>query len=429
VTSRSEGPDLGAAAETPAAPPLRRQPEFLKLWAAQSISQLGDQVTFLALPLVAVLTLDASAAQMGFLTAALLTPHLLFSLFAGVWIERSARRRRLMIVADLARAFILASVPLAAALGLLSFPQLLAVSFAVGTFAVMFDVSWTTLFVTVVPRRDVVEANSKLSLSRALSFVTGPSIAGFLVQLLTAPVTLLVDAVSYLCSAGFLARIRAQEPPVETDGAEGVLRSLRSGLRFVLGDPLIRPALGCSATINLFNFVFWAIFVLFATKELGVSPAVLGLALGAGAVGGIVGSLVAVRLERAIGIGPAYTVGAVLFPLPLVLVPLAAGPEWVIALMLGTAEFLSSVGVMILDVNGGSLSLLRTPHRLRARMSGTFRFVNYGIRPLGALLGGALGTAIGLEATIWIGAVGALAGVLWLLPSPIPRLREATEAA
>ncbi|HYZ20036.1 MAG TPA: MFS transporter, partial [Gaiellaceae bacterium] len=164
-------------------PPLRRQPEFLKLWAAQSISQLGDQITLLALPLAAVLTLDASAAEMGLLTAAELMPHLLFSLFAGVWIERSTRRRHLMILADVARAALLASVPLAAAFDLLTFPQLLAVAFAVGTFTVMFDISWATLLISVVPRDDVVEANSKLSLSRALSFVVGPSVAGFLVQL------------------------------------------------------------------------------------------------------------------------------------------------------------------------------------------------------------------------------------------------------
>jgi predicted MFS family arabinose efflux permease len=303
------------------------------------------------------------------------------------------------------------------------------VAFAVGTFAVMFDISWMTLLITVVPRRDVVEANSKFSLTRALSFVAGPSLAGFLVQLLTAPVTVLLDAFSFVGSALFLGRIRTEEPPVEEDGRESTLRSLRTGLDFVLGDPLIRAELGCVATINLFNFVFWAIFVLFATKELGVSPGVLGLALGAGAVGGIVGALVAVRLERLIGIGRAFTVGAVLFPLPLVLVPLASGSNLVIAVMLATAEFLSSVGVMILDVNAGSLNLLRTPHRIRSRVAGSFRFVNYGIRPIGALLGGALGTALGLHTAIWIGALGALLGVFWLVFSPIPRVRVVTEAA
>ena len=415
------------AAQEP--PPLLKQPEFLKLWAAQSISQLGDQVTLLALPLVAVLTLDASAAQMGFLVAAELMPHLVFSLVAGVWIERVQTRRRLMITADVARAALLASIPIAAAFDVLSFPQLYAVGFAVGTFAVMFDVSWSTLFVSVVPRRDVVDANSKLSLSRSLSFVTGPSVAGFLVQLVTAPVTLLLDAFSYLGSALFLTRIRAQEPAVERDGLESVMRSLRTGFRFVARDEFIRPQLLCVATINLFNYVFHAIFVLYATRELGVEPGLLGVILGVGAVGGIAGALIAGRVERAIGIGPAFTLGTVVFPLPLVLVPLASGSELRVALLLGIAEFFSSVGVMILDVNAGSLMLLRTPDRLRARMSGTFRFVNYGIRPVGALLGGTLGTAIGLHTTLWIGVLGALAGVVWLVFSPIPALREAPAEA
>jgi MFS family permease len=414
--------------QLPEPPPLLRQPEFLKLWAAQSISQLGDQVTLLALPLVAVLTLDASAAQMGFLVAAELMPHLLFSLFAGVWIERSRRRRRLMIVADLARALLLASVPLAAAFDVLSFPQLYAVAFAAGTFAVMFDISWPTLFVAVVPRRDVVDANSKMSLSRALSFVVGPSVAGFLVQALTAPVTLLVDAFSFLGSALFLTRLRAQEPPVDEDD-NGVLRSLRDGMRFVLRDELIRSNLACAATVNLFNYVFHAIFILYATRELGVAPGTLGIALGAGAVGGILGALIAPRLERLIGIGRSVVLGSVLFPAPLIVVPIASGSELQLGLMLGAAEFLSSVGVMIFDVSAASMLYLRTPDRIRARAVGTLRFVNYGIRPVGALLGGALGTALGLQTTLWIGVLGALLGVVWLFFSPIPRLREVAEAA
>ena len=425
MTDRTTVPPEAA----PEPPPLLRQPEFIKLWAAQSISQLGDQITLLALPLVAVLTLHASAAQMGFLVAAELMPHLLFSLLAGVWIERVQRRRRLMIVADLGRAVLLGSIPLAAALDMLTFPQLYGVAFCVGTFAVMFDISWSTLFITVVPRRDVVDANSKLSLSRSLSFVLGPSIAGFLVQLLTAPVTLLLDAFSYLGSALFLRRIRSQEPPIEEDGRESVLRSLRTGFAFVLRDEYIRPELLCVATINLFNFVFHAIFVLYATRELGVSPGLLGLVLGAGAVGGIAGALVAVRLERLVGLGPAFTLGSVRFPLPLVLIPLASGSETTIVIMLGVAEFFCSVGVMILDVNAGSLMLFRTPDRLRSRMSGTFRFVNMGIRPIGALIGGGLGTAIGLHTTLWIGVLGALAGVIFLVFSPIPRLREAPAEA
>jgi predicted MFS family arabinose efflux permease len=412
----------------PEPPPLLRQPEFLKLWSAQAISQLGDQVSLLALPLVAVLTLDASAAQMGLLTAAELMPHLLFSLFAGVWIERRSHRRKLMMAADVARFGLLASIPLAAAFDILSFPQLYAVAFAAGSFAVLFDISWATLFPAVVPRRDLVDASSKLSLSRSLSFVVGPSLAGFLVQALTAPVTMLVDAFSFVGSALFLGRIRTEEPSPERDG-NGVLRSLRDGMRFVLRDDLIRADLACAATVNLFNFVFAAIFILYATKELRVAPGTLGIALGLGAIGGILGALIAPPLERAIGIGPSVVLGSVLFPAPLILVPIATGSELTIGVMLGTAEFFSAVGVMIFDVSAASMLFLRTPDRIRARTAGTFRFVNYGIRPIGALLGGALGTAIGLQTTLWIGVLGALLGVVWLFFSPIPKLREAPAEA
>ncbi len=289
----------------------------------------------------------------------------------------------------------------------------------------MFDVSWMTLFVTVVPRRDVVDANSKMSLSRSLSFVTGPPLAGGLVQAVTAPVTLLLDAFSFLGSAAFLTRIRAKEPPVEHDGS-GVFRSLRAGLRFVLRDELIRPDLLCAATVNLFNFVFHAIFVLYATSELGVSPGTLGLALGAGAVGGIVGALIAPRLEQRIGIGRSIVLGSVLFPAPLVLVPIASGSE----LRLGTDARRRRV---LLQCRRDDLRRLGRepdlpPHARPdpgSRTAGTFRFVNYGIRPIGALLGGALGTVLGLQTALWIGVLGALLGVVWLLFSPIPRLREA----
>jgi predicted MFS family arabinose efflux permease len=241
-------------------------------------------------------------------------------------------------------------------------------------------------------------------------------------------VTLLVDAFSFLGSALFLTRLRAQEPPVEDDG-NGVLRSLREGMRFVFRDELIRSNLACAATVNLFNYAFHAIFILYATRELGVAPGTLGIALGAGAVGGILGALIAPRLERLIGIGRSVVLGSVLFPAPLILVPIASGSELQLGLMLGAAEFLSSVGVMIWDVSAASMLYLRTPDRIRARAAGTLRFVNYGIRPLGALLGGALGTALGLQTTLWIGVLGALMGVVWLFFSPIPRLREVAEAA
>ncbi|HZB85458.1 MAG TPA: MFS transporter [Gaiellaceae bacterium] len=408
---------------------LLRLADFRRFWAGQTISLFGDQISLLALPLVAVLVLDAGAADMGYLGAAALAPHLLFSLPAGVWLDRVARRRRIMIAADLLRAALVASIPLAYALDALTFAQLYAVAFLTGSLAVAFDISYTTIFVSVVARADYVEANALLNGSRSLSFVGGPSLAGILVQLVGAPATLVGDAISYLASALFLGRVQAAEPPLEP-GHDGSVRTrVAEGMRFIANHPIFRPSLLAVATINLFNFMFFALFVLYATRGLGITPGTLGLVLGAGAVGGILGALVASRIGRRLGIGGAFALGCVLFPAPLVLVPLAEGPEWLVLGMLFAAEFLSGLGVMILDISAGAIIPALTPHRLRSRATGAFRFVNYGVRPVGALIGGALGSAIGLRPTLWIATVGAIAGALWLLPSPVPGLRELPEEA
>ena len=420
---------VDAAAESVApAPPLRRQPEFLKVWSGYTISVVGDAITLLALPLTAVLTLGASAAQMGLLTAAGLAPNLVLSLFAGAWIDRRRRRRRILIAADVGRAALLASIPVAAALDALTLAQVYAIALAAGVLTVFFEVGYTSLIALVVPRRDVVDANAKLSLSRSVSWIAGQPLAGALVQALTAPFAILADAVSFVCSAFFISRIRLEEQPLES-AATRMRDELRDGFRFVLGQPLLRSELGSAATINLFNFAFAAIFILYATRELDIAPGLLGAILGAGAVGAAVGALIAPRVERRLGIGPTILVGAVLFPGPLLLVPLAAGPLWLVSGMLFTSEFLAGVGVMLFDVAGGSMSLLLTPQRIRARATGTFRFVNYGIRPIGALLGGLLGSAIGLRPTLWIATAGALLNVFWLVFSPVPRLREQPEEA
>lgn len=379
----------------------------------------------IALPLVAVLALDANAAQMGYLFAAELAPNLLFALHAGAWVDRRGRRRRTMIAADVGRAVLLATIPLTAAVDGLSLEQLYVVAFATGTLSVLFHVSYSTLFVSLVPRERYVEASSILNGSRAFSFVAGPSIGGLLVQLVTAPFALVVDAVSYVVSALFLRRISAPEPPTEESESGHVV----AGVRFILRSPIVRASLLATATINFFNFVFHALFILYAVRVLDVSPGTLGLVLGAGAVGGLIGSVVTAAVSRRIGIGPAFLVGCVLFPAPLVLVPLAGGPKPLVLGLLFLAEFGAGLGVMILDISAGAIFAALIPNRLRARVSGAYLVVNYGVRPLGSLTGGVLGSTLGLRPTLWIATVGAIAGFLWLLPSPVPRLRELPEPA
>jgi MFS family permease len=403
---------------------LRDNVEFRRFFAGQSVSLLGDQITMLALPLVGVLALDATPAQMGYLGTAALLPNLLFSLHAGAWVDRRGRRRQTMIAADFGRAALLASVPIAYAFDALTFAHLYVASFLMGTLSVLFFVSYSTLFVSLVPRESYVEASSLLNGSRALSFVGGPSVSGLLVQALSAPATLVVDAVSFVGSAISLSRISPQEPP--TEAAER--GHLVAGVRYIAGSRIIRASLGATAWINFFNFIFWALVILYANRELHVGPGALGLVLGAASVGGVLGSIVTGPISRRIGVGPAFVLGCVVFPAPLVLVPLAAGPRWVVLGCLFVSEFLSGFGVMLLDISAGAIKSALVPDRLRARVSGAYMVVNYGVRPLGAFVGGLLGSWIGLRPTLWIATVGAIAGFLFLLPSPVPRLRELPEA-
>lgn len=409
-------------------PPLLRRPAFRNFWLGQTISVFGDQITLLAIPVVAALVLDAQPADMGLLTAVGLLPHLLFSLPAGVWLDRQARRRQLMIISDIARALAIATIPLAFLFNALSLPQLFIVTFIVGTLAVVFDISWNTLFVAVTPREDFVSANSLLNGSRSLAYVGGPSVGGLLIQFLGAPLAVLADAFSYIFSALFLRRVEATEPPIEST-SHSIRAQLATGVRFIARDQIMRPALLSVATCNLFNFAFAALFILYVTTHLLIEPGLLGLALGSGAVGGLLGAVVAGRIGRRIGIGPAYALGLFLFPASLIAIPLVTGSNPVVLAMLVATEFFAGFGVMVLDINAGTLIQARTPDAIRGRATGAWRFINYGVRPIGALMGGVLGAAIGVRETLIVVTIASVAGVLWLIGTPVLRLREIPEPA
>ncbi|WP_246143706.1 MFS transporter [Actinacidiphila oryziradicis] len=325
-----------------------------------------------------------------------------------------------MIAADLARALLMGWLPVAYILGALSLVQLYFIAFAVGAFSVVFDVCNATLFVSLVPARHYVQGSSLMNGSRAMSFVAGPSIGGLLVEVLAAPFALAVDAVSYLVSAGCLARISPAEPPL----AHPTKGHFTAGLRWIARNPVMRFALAAVATLNFFNFIFHALLVLYATTALGLSAGTLGVVLGAGAVGGLIGSVLTGRIVRRIGIGPAVVLGCVAFPVPLLLVPLASGPTPLVLGLLFLSEFGNGIGVVILDITIGAVQAALIPDELRSRVTGAWRTLNYGIRPIGALTGGYLGTALGLRPALWIATTGALLGVLWLIPSPVPRMRE-----
>jgi MFS family permease len=405
-------------------PPLLQSRVFRHYWGAQSVSMLGDQVTGIALPLTAILTLDASPTQMGVLTAVVWLPYPLLALHAGLFADRRSSRRRLMIACDIGRALLLMSVPIASAVGILGLPQLYVVAFAAGCFSVLFNVADSALFVAIVERSRFMAANSLGHGSRAFSYLAGPSLGGLLVQAVSAPFALFVDALSFLCSAALLGSVTPQEPPPEPPQPG----QLTAGIRFIRNSPVLAYSLASTTWVNLFTFAFSALFLLFASRSLHLSAGTIGLVMGVAAVGGLIGSAVTSTVSGRIGIGPAFCLGSLVFPAPLVLVPLAEGHSHsTILLFLFLAEFISATGVMMLDITGGTIAATLVPAALRARVSGAYTIVNYGVRPVGALAGGLMGEALGTQTALWISAIGGCLSVLWLLPSPLLTLRKLPE--
>ncbi|MFI6651299.1 MFS transporter [Streptomyces sp. NPDC050529] len=411
------------------APPvisLWRDGRFSRFWAGHSVSQFGDRITELALPLIAVGALNASANQVAWLTALIWAPNLL-AILLGAWVDQQVRKRRLMILADLVRAAVLLSLPAAYALGAVTLTHLYAVAILTGAAGVLFNTAYPPFFVRLVPRASFVDANSKLSASRSVSQVAGPAVGGALIQALTAPVAIVVDALTFLVSAVLIGRVRIEEPTAAAadPAALSLARRAREGLAFVVRHPVLRATLGCAATVNFFTFVAGSgLLVLFASRSLGLSAGVIGAALGAGATGALLGAVCAPAISRQLGVGRSILVGAVLFPAPIALAAAADGPLWLRAGALAAAEFLSGFGVMLFDVNLNSLQASVIPDGLRSRVAGAYSTINYGVRPVGAVVGGALATSLGLRPTLLVAAVGGALSVLWLLPSPIPRIRS-----
>src|SRR6202012_1249630 len=285
-------------------PPLLRNRVFRRYWGASTVSMFGDQVSSVAGSLTALLELRAKPYEMGYLTPLEWLPSLLFGLHAGAWLDRRGKRRNAMIVADLGRAAAFATIPLCYAFHVLTLAQMCVVTFVGGALSVLFTVSDGTLFVSIVSPEEYVDGQSLIYGSRALSFLGGPSVGGLLVQAPSAPYAVVVDALSFLGSAFQLGTIRPAEPP-PADGEDG----LTAGLRFIARTPIVRASLTGVAVVNFFNLMFEALFMLYAVRFLGVRPGVLGLVIGAGAVGGLLGAVLSKRLTSRLGAGLVYVTG------------------------------------------------------------------------------------------------------------------------
>jgi MFS family permease len=405
---------------------LWRNRDFALLWSAQSVSMVGSEVSGLALPLVAILVLHASTFAVAALGVVEFVPFVLLTLPAGVWVDR-LRRRPILIASDWGRAVALGSVPLAYAFGGLTLAQLYVVGFVTGVFTVFFDVSYQSYLPALVDKEHVIEGNAKLELSRAGSRVAGPTLAGVLVSVLTASYAVAVDAFSFVVSALCLMRIRKPEPePVALVDRQPMRAEIATGLRYTWRHPLLRPLILQIGMGNFFNASISAILLVFAVRDLHLTATTIGVAFSVGNAGLLLGATIARRLAVSLGIGPTLICGAVGTGVAYLL--LAVAPRHAAIPLLALAQFVWSLGAVLYFVNGISLIQTITPDRLLGRVNASRRFAVWGVIPFGSLLGGALGTALGLRTAIWIGAVGASLSSIPLIVSPMRHVRRTEDA-
>jgi MFS family permease len=403
---------------------ISRPGDFRRLWIGNAVSQVGTQVSMLAVPLLAVLTLHASTFQVGVLTAAENAAFLLIGLPAGAWVDR-LRRRPVLIAGDLLRAALLASLPLAAALGVLTLGQLYAVVFAVGTGTVFFEVAHQSYLPSLVGREHLVEANSRLEANRSVAYAVGPTVAGYLVQALTAPFALLVDAASFAWSACWIVAIRHREPRPVAAAHRSLRREIMAGLRQVFGHPVLRATAVYGSCTVLFMALARAVEVVFLVRSVHLAPAGIGLLYSLSSLGAVAGALVGAPLGRRLGPSRTMLWSALVAHLFMLLIPLT-GPGLRLAYYaVGVA--VSSLCIVVFNIVSVSYRQTLCPDHLLGRMNATMRFMIWGALPVGGLIGGALGTALGLRPTLWVSALGGLLAVAWLVWSPLRQTREAAQ--
>jgi MFS family permease len=395
--------------------------DFRQLFLADTVSQVGTQVTQLALPLVAVLALHASAFEVGLLAAADTAAFLIVGLPAGALVDR-LRRRNVMIAGDLARAILLGSVPFAWWMGWLSMPQLYLVGLGTGLATVFFDVAYQSYLPHLVGRGSLVEGNAKLQGVQSVSQLAGPTAAGFLIQALTAPYAIIVDAVSFVGSAFFVGRIRKREDRPERGPDAHLGREISEGFNFVVRNKVLRSIAACTGSSNLFSGIGGAMLILLLAGHLHISAGLIGVVFSLMAIGGLIGALIAQRAAKWLGQGPVIWISiAITSPFAL-LVPLTQ-PGWKLwAMALG--NFVYWIGVVVYNVNQVSFRQALTPDRLLGRMNATMRFLVWGTLPLGGLIGGILGQTIGVRNTLWVSAIGGLFSFLFVFFSPARWARE-----
>jgi len=396
-------------------------PDFRRLWLGDTISQFGANIGSTVIPLLAAGVLNATPFEMGLLAAASMMAFLVIGLPAGVWVDRM-RRKPLMIAMDVARAALMLSVPVAWWLGLLDLPQLIVVSLAVGVCTVFFDVAYQSYLPSLVGRGQLLEGNSKLQASLQVAEASGPAIGGYAAQFLGAANGVLATGLGYLSSAFFLARIKTAEPAPERHADPHLRREIAEGLRFVFGNATLRRIVACTGTSNFFHGVQSAVTILFLLNVARLGEGTAGLLLSAGGIGGVIGAALAHRIGLLVGQARMiWLIPLLTWPFALLL-PFTSNGWGLVLPMAGQA--VTVFGIVVYNIGQVSYRQAICPDHLLGRMNASIRWVVWGTTPLGALLGGGLGSWIGIVPTLWVSLVGAVGGMAWVLLSPLRTMRD-----
>jgi len=402
---------------------LWHRPEFVKLWAGQTISEIGSRVSREGIPLTAVLVLHASPAQMGWLTAIGGLAALLAGPVAGATADRH-RRKPLMIAADLGRAIVLATIPWAHFHNGLTMSHLLSVAAFTGMLTVLFDVAYPTFVPTLVEPDQLLEANSKLALTMSIAEVTGPAVTGLVVKIITAPVAILLDAASFVLSALSIVWITHPESkPVPHAVAQSWWREATEGIGFVFSHPLLRPLALRTATVSLAWGFFATLYVYYAIEILKMSTVALGIVITLGGIGNLAGALLARRAARHYPVGKVLIAAAVWQGVMALFIPLAAQPGWFAVACLGASQLFGDVAHPVFNINELTLRQKAAPPHMLGRVNACMQLLFKGLFPFGAVLGGALAVGIGSRQTLLLSALGILASALWLILSPVRKLQ------
>jgi MFS family permease len=397
---------------------LWRHGDFRSLWLAMSVSLLGTQVSVLAFPLIALLTLHATPEAVSLLSAVEFLPSLLLGLPAGAWVDRLPRRP-VLIACDVVRALAMLSVPLAHAFGALRLPQLFAVAFVIGLGTLFFDVAQMSYLPALIEEEDLADGNAKIEGSRAFAQFAGPGLGGLLVQAFSAAVAITVNVATYVVSALFLMTIRGHGAPAEHIEKVSLRGEIAEGLRFVFRHPLVRPLALCAGAADLAFAAVLALQVPFGVDTLHLRSAAVGLVLAVGSVGGLLGAVITARVAQLLGTGRALLAGVALFTLGAVLIPVSGN-----GIVFGAGLFVVYVGVVLFNVLQTTVCQTVTPPRLLGRMNATLRFISWGAVPVGASVGGVLVAPLGLRGVMWVAAGVCALSILPLLFSELPSFKD-----